>query len=115
SPHLHFIDPLGYIDFLSLEREADLVITDSGGVQEETTFLGVPCLTVRRNTERPITLSTGTNVLVGDDVARLRSESYRVLEGARPTASVPALWDGNSGARIADVILKSRIEMSALS
>src|SRR5207249_1669626 len=74
SPHLHLIEPAGYLEFLSLERKATLVITDSGGIQEETTFLGIPCLTVRENTERPVTVSLGTNVLVGADTRRLQTE-----------------------------------------
>ena len=97
------IDPLGYVDFLSLVRGAAIVVTDSGGIQEETTILGVPCLTVRPNTERPITISHGTNRLVEpDDVvaaARRRSRARRV----RPPTP-PPLWDGAAGDRIAAIV-----------
>jgi UDP-N-acetylglucosamine 2-epimerase (non-hydrolysing) len=82
-----------------------VVITDSGGIQEETTFLGVPCLTVRENTERPITVTRGTNVLVGRDTARLCQEVCRVLEGETKTSQIPPLWDGHAAERIAGVIV----------
>ncbi|HKY22395.1 MAG TPA: UDP-N-acetylglucosamine 2-epimerase (non-hydrolyzing) [Vicinamibacterales bacterium] len=101
---LMMVDPLGYLEFLSLEREASVVITDSGGVQEETTFLGVPCLTMRSNTERPITVTEGTNMLLGQDVSRLVDEVDRILSGNWKVGSVPALWDGQAGRRIAEVI-----------
>ncbi len=101
---VHFLEPLGYLDFLALETRARLVITDSGGVQEETTYLGVPCLTVRENTERPITVSVGTNVLVGRDVERLKVEAQRVLDGKAKKGRIPPLWDGRAGERIVDVL-----------
>ncbi len=98
------IEPLGYLDFVAAEAGARLVLTDSGGVQEETTALGVPCLTLRDTTERPITISEGTNVLVGRDPARIVAEARRVLDdGVAPRR--PALWDGRAGERIADVLL----------
>jgi UDP-N-acetylglucosamine 2-epimerase (non-hydrolysing) len=81
------------------------VITDSGGIQEETTYLGIPCLTVRENTERPITVSMGTNVLVGRDRDKLRSELSRALVGDPKKRTVPPLWDGHAGERIADVLV----------
>jgi UDP-N-acetylglucosamine 2-epimerase (non-hydrolysing) len=96
------MEPLGYLQFLALQRHATLVITDSGGVQEETTFLGVPCLTVRENTERPITVSLGTNVLVGRDCTRLVAEARAVITGGGKIGQVPPLWDGCAGSRIAD-------------
>jgi UDP-N-acetylglucosamine 2-epimerase (non-hydrolysing) len=99
------LDPVGYLDFLTLQRHAALVITDSGGIQEETTYLRVPCLTVRENTERPVTLTRGTNVLVGHDMARLRREARRILAGDRPGGGdVPPLWDGRASERIAEVL-----------
>jgi UDP-N-acetylglucosamine 2-epimerase (non-hydrolysing) len=98
------IDPLSYLDFLTLQRHARLVITDSGGVQEETTYLGVPCLTMRPNTERPVTVELGTNILVGADGARLKAEVSRILAGESKPGTVPPLWDGNAGERIAAVI-----------
>jgi len=103
---LTVVDPLGYLEFLALEREATVVITDSGGVQEETTFLGVPCLTMRANTERPVTVSHGTNLLLGQDPSRLVAEVERVLSGSRKSGSVPALWDGNAGHRIAEILTR---------
>lgn len=101
---LHLLEPLGYMEFLALQSQAALVITDSGGIQEETTFLSVPCLTVRENTERPITVTVGTNVLVGQDVDRLRSEAVRVLRGGAKKGAIPALWDGKASERIAEIL-----------
>ncbi len=98
------LDPLPYVDFLGLQSRATVVITDSGGIQEETTYLGVPCLTLRENTERPITVSMGTNMLVGRDPEKLRTELSRVLRGKAKKGSVPPLWDGHAGERIADVL-----------
>jgi UDP-N-acetylglucosamine 2-epimerase (non-hydrolysing) len=100
------MEPLGYLEFLALERQASVVITDSGGVQEETTFLGVPCLTMRANTERPITVSQGTNVLLGQDASRLVVEVERILSGGWKKGSVPALWDGQAGSRIAEIVTR---------
>ena len=99
---VEFLEPLGYLDFLALQQNARLVITDSGGIQEESTVLGVPCITLRENTERPVTITMGTNVLVGRDMTRLCEEVQRVLRGERRPASVPPLWDGRASERIAD-------------
>ena len=101
---VRMIDPLGYLDFLALEADARLVLTDSGGVQEETTVLGVPCLTLRDNTERPITVTEGTNEIVGRDPARIVDAALRIMEhgGAKRR---PELWDGKAGARIADILV----------
>jgi len=101
---LHLLEPLPYIEFLSLERQAVVVITDSGGVQEETTYLKVPCITLRNNTERPVTVSLGTNVLVGDDGEKLRSEMCNVLDGKAKAGTIPPLWDGHAGERIAKIL-----------
>ena len=98
---LRVLDPLPYVDFLGLQSRAAVVITDSGGIQEETTYLGVPCLTLRENTERPVTVTLGTNVLVGSDPDKLRSELARVLAGKAKKGTVPPLWDGHTGERIA--------------
>lgn len=103
-PGLRIVDPLGYLDFLKTMRHARIVITDSGGIQEETTVLGVPCITVRENTERPITIEMGTNVLVGTDPGRIRSEAARILGGGLGPRRVPPLWDGKTAGRIADVL-----------
>ncbi len=98
-------DPVGYLEFLSLQKNATVLITDSGGIQEESTFLGVPCLTLRENTERPVTVEIGTNTIVGQDMDRLKKEVYRILEGKGKKGTVPPLWDGRAGERIADVIV----------
>jgi UDP-N-acetylglucosamine 2-epimerase (non-hydrolysing) len=87
------------------------VITDSGGIQEETTYLGVPCLTVRENTERPITVSMGTNVLVGRDREKLRTELSRVLAGKAKKGTVPPLWDGHAGERIAEILTQQPLRV----
>jgi UDP-N-acetylglucosamine 2-epimerase (non-hydrolysing) len=97
---LQLTDPLSYLEFLSMQAKATVVITDSGGIQEETTFLHVPCVTVRENTERPITTTLGTNVLVGRDMRKLREEVGRVLEGRHSQGEVPPLWDGKASLRI---------------
>lgn len=101
---LRVLEPLPYVDFLALQARATVVITDSGGIQEETTYLGVPCLTLRTNTERPITVSLGTNVLVGSDPDKLRSELALILAGKGKKGTVPPLWDGKAGERIAALI-----------
>lgn len=103
---LQVIDPLPYIGFLALQSAAEFVITDSGGIQEETTYLGVPCLTLRENTERPITVSMGTNVLVGQDPEKLRREVSNILAGRQKKGTIPPLWDGNASERIADVLVR---------
>ncbi len=100
APGVHLVEPMGYIRFMSLVSLARLVITDSGGLQEETTYLNIPCLTLRPNTERPITISQGTNRLARpEDVAGLVEE---VLSGKWPDGVRPALWDGRTAARIVD-------------
>jgi UDP-N-acetylglucosamine 2-epimerase (non-hydrolysing) len=101
---LHLLEPVPYIEFLALQKRAKVVITDSGGIQEETTYLQVPCLTVRSNTERPITVTMGTNILVGQDGRKLAVELSAILEGRAKHGSVPPLWDGRTGERIADVL-----------
>jgi len=103
---VNVIPPAGYLDFLALEASAALVLTDSGGVQEETTALGVPCLTLRDNTERPVTLTEGTNQLVGRDPDRIVAAARAVL-ASPPPARAPALWDGRAGQRIAAALLRS--------
>jgi UDP-N-acetylglucosamine 2-epimerase (non-hydrolysing) len=96
--------PLGYLEFLRLMADARLVLTDSGGIQEETTVLGVPCLTLRENTERPVTLTQGTNRLVGSRPEAIRNEVRKVLDAPIPQGSRPELWDGRAASRIADVL-----------
>jgi UDP-N-acetylglucosamine 2-epimerase (non-hydrolysing) len=99
---LRFFPPQGYVQFLHLQENARLVITDSGGIQEETTFLGVPCLTLRDTTERPVTVTIGTNKLVGCCPERLHMEVRAILAGDRKVGGVPPLWDGRSAERVAD-------------
>jgi len=104
APALHLAEPLGYLEFLDLMMHARLVLTDSGGIQEETTILGIPCLTLRENTERPITITEGTNVLVGTDPARILHETQMVLETGGKAGRVPELWDGHAAERIVQVL-----------
>jgi UDP-N-acetylglucosamine 2-epimerase (non-hydrolysing) len=104
ADQLQVVDPLPYLEFLGMQSRATVVITDSGGIQEETTYLGVPCLTLRENTERPVTVSLGTNVLVGRDPDKLRSELSRVLSGNAKKGTIPPLWDGHAGERIAALL-----------
>ena len=106
SPTLRLIEPLGYLEFLALQSAARVVITDSGGVQEETTYLGVPCLTLRKNTERPITVDQGTNLLLGDDLNLLRETVTQILAGGFKEGKVPELWDGHASERIADILCR---------
>lgn len=107
TPGLRLTDPMSYLDFLALERGAAVVVTDSGGVQEETTWLRVPCLTFRDSTERPVTVSEGTNTLVGRDPERLRDAVQAALDGEPPAARRPALWDGHAAERIAQVLART--------
>jgi UDP-N-acetylglucosamine 2-epimerase (non-hydrolysing) len=100
-PGLHAVPPYGYLDMLALMRDAHFVLTDSGGVQEETTFLGVPCLTLRETTERPATVSRGTNRVVGARPEQVRAAIERLLAGDRPAPDCPPLWDGRAAERIA--------------
>jgi UDP-N-acetylglucosamine 2-epimerase (non-hydrolysing) len=101
---LHLLPPLSYLEFLGLQRGATLVVTDSGGIQEETTFLGVPCLTLRKNTERPVTVTQGTNKLLGEEPERIVPEALAALEGRWKRGRVPELWDGKAAERIACVL-----------
>jgi UDP-N-acetylglucosamine 2-epimerase (non-hydrolysing) len=103
-PNLLVMEPVGYIEFLALQHHAAMVITDSGGIQEETTFLNIPCLTLRDNTERPVTITLGTNVLIGSDMDRLKTEIYNILEGRSKAGQVPPLWDGRAACRIAEIV-----------
>jgi UDP-N-acetylglucosamine 2-epimerase (non-hydrolysing) len=104
APGLALREPLGYLDFLGLMDQATFVLTDSGGIQEETAALGVACLTLRANTERPITLTEGTNRLLGTDPRAIVPAVVALLDGEQPVPRCPALWDGHAGQRIAKVL-----------
>jgi UDP-N-acetylglucosamine 2-epimerase (non-hydrolysing) len=99
-------NPLGYLDFLQLMMNSKFVLTDSGGIQEETTILKVPCLTLRDSTERPITVSEGTNVLVGNDKKQIAVEASKVLDGNGKAGKTPKLWDGKAAERIVAILAK---------
>lgn len=102
--NLRLMEPLGYVDFLKLYMNARFVMTDSGGIQEETTYLGIPCLTLRENTERPITISEGTNILVGTDKEKIIREGLKILDQKGKTGGVPELWDGKAAGRIVKIL-----------
>lgn len=105
--NIRLIEPLGYLDFMRLYSGARLVLTDSGGIQEETTVLGIPCLTLRDNTERPVTIELGTNVLVGTDPEKIKRAAFKILdeENSTRSASIPPLWDGKTAGRICNELL----------
>jgi len=103
------IDPLGYLEFLNLTSNAGVVLTDSGGLQEETTILRVPCLTLRHNTERPVTIEHGTNIMVGPDPARITAAFDRIINGEWKPAGPPELWDGHAAERIVEIIARRGI------
>jgi UDP-N-acetylglucosamine 2-epimerase (non-hydrolysing) len=105
-PNLKLVEPVGYLDSLWLMANAKLVLTDSGGVQEETTVLGTPCLTIRQNTERPVTITEGTNVLVGTSQAKIVSEARQILDGRGKSGRVPKYWDGKAAERIVQCLLE---------
>jgi len=107
DPGLHLVEPLGYLDFLQLTQHARLVLTDSGGLQEETTFLGVPCLTLRPNTERPITVEQGTNIVVGTEPHAIMEQAAKILGRPLPPKPTIARWDGLTAQRIVEVFVTS--------
>ena len=104
GPHITLVGPQAYMAFLNLWKDAAVVLTDSGGMQEETTALGVPCITIRENTERPITVDEGSNVLAGTDPAVIVAEARKVLRGQGKQGRRPRLWDGNAAVRIVDIL-----------
>jgi UDP-N-acetylglucosamine 2-epimerase (non-hydrolysing) len=112
EPRLRLVDPVGYIDFLALELGAAAVITDSGGVQEETTYLGVPCFTVRETTERPITINRGTNQILGLDVEAIE-DVPRLLADVAPPPAPPEGWDGNAAQRLVELLLRDLLSTEA--
>jgi UDP-N-acetylglucosamine 2-epimerase (non-hydrolysing) len=103
-PDLHLSEPLGYLDFLSLLADAGAVLTDSGGIQEETTYLGIPCFTLRDNTERPVTVRAGTNTLLGLDPAAIATIPAALEAHGTAPSEPPPLWDGHAAERIADIV-----------
>jgi len=107
--NLKMFDPVGYLDFLHLQSNARLILTDSGGIQEEATVLGIPCITLRENTERPITIEMGTNTLAGTDPARIVAAANRALEKllAKTPPRIPPLWDGKTADRVLDALLEA--------
>ncbi len=112
APGLRFLEPLGYMEFLALMNSAAAVLTDSGGVQEETTFLGVPCLTVRTTTERPVTISEGTNRLVAGDQVSMVSAFRAMLGAPSKNGKHPELWDGNAAKRIVQVMCGLQVPLA---
>ena len=105
NPDFKLIDPLGYLDMLTLTRRARMILTDSGGLQEEATVLGVPCVTLRQNTERPVTVAVGANRLAGNQPEGIRAAIQSVLDGKGPNIRIPELWDGKAAVRIVDVLM----------
>jgi UDP-N-acetylglucosamine 2-epimerase (non-hydrolysing) len=110
NSNVRLIEPLGYLDFMRLYSDAKLVLTDSGGLQEETTALGIPCLTLRENTERPITIELGTNHLVGTNPERIKQTAFEILENKNQIrdTKIPPLWDGRAAERICDHLLEKK-------
>jgi len=102
---IKFIGPLGYLDFLAMQMNALAVVTDSGGLQEESTYLGIPCLTLRENTERPVTVTVGTNTLIGRDLDLLETKLNEVLDGKGKQGEIPDMWDGGTSQRIVDELI----------
>jgi UDP-N-acetylglucosamine 2-epimerase (non-hydrolysing) len=101
-------EPMGYLDFLSLTSNASVILTDSGGLQEESTVLGIPCLTLRENTERPVTITHGTNRLIGTDEDAIVRAFFEVTNTPLKSGSIPPLWDGHASERIVDILLGTR-------
>ena len=105
--NLKLLPPIGYLDFANLTQNCRFVMTDSGGIQEETTYLGIPCMTLRENTERPVTIEVGTNELVGPNTEEILKYAHQILEGKWKKGAIPELWDGHAAERIVDVLAKA--------
>jgi len=108
--NIKLVSPLGYIDMLSLNKNAKFIMTDSGGIQEEATFFGVPCLTIRDNTERPVTVEVGTNIIAGTKKDRIIKEAYKILLGKIKKGKIPKYWDGKTAERIVKILNKNLIK-----
>jgi UDP-N-acetylglucosamine 2-epimerase (non-hydrolysing) len=108
-PKLHMIEPLGYLEFNYLVERAKAVVTDSGGITEETTVLGIPCMTLRDNTERPETVSEGTNELIGTDPKAIKPAMEKLFSGNWKIGTIPEKWDGNTSERIIETLLNLRL------
>ena len=106
-PGFYGMDPLGYLDFVKLMVHSKLIFTDSGGIQEEVMALNIPCLTLRNTTERPITITQGTNVLVWNDTQKIIREASKILAGKLKKAKIPALWDGKTAERVINILARS--------
>jgi len=102
--NLIITDPVGYLDFMQLMQNARLILTDSGGIQEETTYLGIPCITIRENTERPVTVEIGTNVMVSPDTDQILTETKKIITGHGKKGQIPELWDGKAAERIVKIL-----------
>jgi len=113
-PSIRIVGPMSYLPFLGLVARSRMVLTDSGGIQEETTVLGVPCLTMRPNTERPITCEIGTNILVGTDPQRILQETNSILNGHTRPSAIPQKWDGHAAERIVDILVHQSVEEASL-
>lgn len=109
NPNLILTDPIGYLDFLALTSNAELILTDSGGIQEESTYLGIQCITLRTSTERPITVEVGTNQLLGTDLDKAKIAALEVLDGKIKEGKIPELWDGKAAERITQVIYEKLV------
>lgn len=104
NDNFKLVEPIGYIDFITLIKNAELLVTDSGGIQEETTYLGVQCITMRNNTERPVTVEAGTNQLIGTDFGKVEEAAKKVLSGIKKKGNIPEKWDGHAAERIVKVL-----------
>ncbi|RZM05473.1 MAG: UDP-N-acetylglucosamine 2-epimerase (non-hydrolyzing), partial [Pedobacter sp.] len=110
APNLHFVEPLSYLEFNYLVERAKMVVTDSGGITEETTVLGVPCITLRDNTERPETITVGTNELIGTNPKAIKPAFEKLFAGDWKKGGIPELWDGKTAQRIVEHLLKIQAE-----
>jgi len=114
NSNIKLANPFGYLHFLNLMMDSKFVLTDSGGIQEETTVLNIPCLTLRKNTERPITVYEGTNTIVDNDTDKIIQEANKIIDGIYKQGNIPKLWDGKSAERVVKVLLEKKAELEKL-